>query len=157
MEEMDLKKREEDLSAAQIACQIEFKSLAFFSFREPNLAEAKINTLKQKGEKSSTSILEYIDGKMYYIPPYAGQWVKTLEEKQEEKRQELVTKIIAQAKNQWEARMWLESYEEYLNWCNCRNKEEFHSVFSPVCFDCGAVITAGFTSCPCCGSQLKKI
>lgn len=157
MEEMDLKKREEDLSAVQVACQIEFRSLAFFSFREPSLAEDKINTLKQKGEKNSTSILEYIDGKMYYIPPYAGQWVKTLEEKQEEKRLELVREIIAQAKNQWEARMWLESYEEYLNWCNCHDKEEFHSVFSPICFECGAVITSGFTNCPCCGSKLKKI
>ncbi len=157
MEETNFKKRQEELAALQVACQIEFKSLAFFTFREPELAEDKIKIIRKKKEKGSISIEKYIDGNAYFIPPYAEQWVKTLKEKQEEKRYELVRKIIAQAKNQWEARMWLESYEEYLNWCNCQNKEDFHSVFSPVCFECGAVITSRFTNCPCCGSKLKHI
>lgn len=55
-----------------------------------------------------------------------------------------------------EIKHFVENYENFLKWCQ-GEEEQSDGVMTPICFECGAVITAYMDQRPCCkdGNRFK--
>ncbi len=130
----------------------DYETIARDSFEFPEVAEKRLEKLMAKKGKKTDAILEYLNGDKFYKPPFVEEWLE-LRGASPEEMQKAVSAY--EEEHGCEIKHFVENYENFLKWCH-EEEEQSDGVMTPICFECGAVITAYMDKCPCCNDVFDE-